>query len=79
MDPATQIQFRDSRGLCDHHGWELARVGNALSIAVLYERALGELLDILNQHRSAGNGRMALGRLFSQNPNAALDWPAWRC
>ena len=45
-DPTTQNNFRASRGLCHEHSWQLTRYNSALAVAVLYNAALDEVLDI---------------------------------
>lgn len=45
-DPTTQNAFRASRGLCHEHSWQLTRYNSALAVAVLYNAALDELLNI---------------------------------
>ena len=45
-DPITQQTLRASRGLCHEHGWRLRRYNNALSVAVLYDAVVDELMRI---------------------------------
>lgn len=72
VDRETQRKFRASRGLCDEHGWRLAQIGNALSVAVLYETALDELLKIIDQSPAQNSPQGFTRRLFSQNGGSAL-------
>jgi hypothetical protein len=45
-----QQALRDSRGLCNAHGWQLTDyTGNALGITILYRAALDETLKLLAQ------------------------------
>lgn len=72
-DPETQKTFRASRGLCNQHGWQMAKFGNVLSIAVLYEASVDEVLSILHQTAPDGNLQHGLARLLvPQDSNAAL-------
>lgn len=72
-DSGIQADFRDSRGLCDEHGHQLAQMGNALGIAVLYEHPLNEVLRILRRSAPGGSSQQRLmNRLFPQNPNVAI-------
>lgn len=45
-DPITQKDFRASRGLCHEHTWQLTRYNNALSVAILYDAVLDEVMRI---------------------------------
>lgn len=73
VDRETQRKFRASRGLCDEHGWRLAQIGNALSVAVLYETALDELLKIIDQQSPVQNITSGFARrLFTQNAGSTL-------
>ncbi|MBK8027076.1 MAG: hypothetical protein IPK19_38240 [Chloroflexi bacterium] len=70
MDPDVQNKIRDSRGFCDQHGWQIAQLNNVLGIAVWYERALGAVVDTLNQ--AGGGGKPAgLGRLLNTRGGGA--------
>jgi hypothetical protein len=45
-----QQALRDSRGLCNAHGWQLTEyTGNALGITILYRAALDEVVKLLAQ------------------------------
>ncbi len=71
-DPSIQSKFRASRGLCNEHGWQLVKLGNALGIAVLYEQVIDELLKVVEQAAPNSASPRGFARLFQQNPNAAL-------
>lgn len=72
-DPETQKTFRASRGLCNEHGRQMAKLDNVLGIAVLYEAAVDEVLSILDHTVPDGNVQHGLARLlFPQDSNAAL-------
>lgn len=72
-DTDMQNAFRDSRGLCSEHGYQLTQMDNALGIAVLYEHPLNEVLDIFNRSlRDANPQQRLMSWLFPQNPNLAL-------
>ncbi len=47
-EPKMQRTFRASRGLCNEHGARLLETGNALSVAVLYERVIEEALAVID-------------------------------
>ncbi|MCK6580014.1 MAG: DUF6062 family protein [Anaerolineae bacterium] len=72
MDPETQNKFRDSRGLCDQHGWQIAQMGSGLGVAVLYERALGDLLETLNAAAKGTTRSGGLSRLRGGKEGTAL-------
>jgi hypothetical protein len=77
-DPDTHRAFRQRRGLCNEHSWQLLRhSGNALGIAILYEAAVDEVLKIIEQaplgmDPQSGLGRM-LGGAGKQNTSALAD------
>lgn len=76
-EPEMQTDFRDSRGLCAEHGWQMVQIGaargGALNIAKLYERPLADLLARLSQVAPDADAQTGLiRRLFAQNPSAAL-------
>jgi hypothetical protein len=64
MEHETHNGFREGRGLCNRHSWMLLKRREGLiSIAVLYEAAVDELLKALNHpHTPAG----MFGRLLGQ-------------
>ena len=48
-DPETHRAFRDGRGLCNAHSWQLTEImGGALSTAVLFGSALREVQHLTN-------------------------------
>lgn len=73
-DPQIQAHFRASRGLCEAHGWQFVKLGNALGVAMLYDAALDDVLRVLTQSSPIGQDLPGLFQfLFPQNPNAALS------
>jgi len=49
MDLQVQRTFREARGLCNEHGWQLVNHrGGVLNITVLYSAALDEVQETLN-------------------------------
>ncbi|MFQ3565919.1 MAG: DUF6062 family protein [Aggregatilineales bacterium] len=70
-DPGAQAQFRAARGLCNPHAWALHDQREGLvGIAILYEQAISEWLERLNEvEPPANNG--GLGRLFRRNLSGA--------
>jgi hypothetical protein len=71
-DRGMQARFRDSRGLCGRHGWQLSQNNNALGIAVLYEQSLHELLTLLDRPAPVAKARRGIGRLFTASTGSAL-------
>lgn len=61
VDPPTQTAFRASRGLCHDHTWILPDLNNALSVGILYDAVLDELIKIAAQAQPKPLG--ALDRL----------------
>lgn len=54
----THRAFRDARGLCNQHGWQLTRFGgNSLGIAILHRAALDEVLKITERTPTGGRAR----------------------
>jgi hypothetical protein len=49
VDPIMQNNFRDSRGLCHEHSWQLPGYNNALASAILYNAVLDEMLRVSAQ------------------------------
>lgn len=73
MSPDVHQSFRQSRGLCNLHGWQLTGYRNALGAATLADAALDELLNILDDAVPNGNPARGLSRLlFSSGANAQL-------
>ncbi len=63
-DPGIQQRFRASRGLCNYHAWQMREFkGYASSVAVLYEAALDELIDVLNSTASKNPATNLLRRI----------------
>ena len=67
-EPEMHHMFRNSRGLCNEHGWQLTEQGNAMSIAVLYVAVVDEILKELDGKSSQKSVR----RLFNKNGNKPL-------
>lgn len=70
VDPIMQNNFRASRGLCHEHSWQLTRYNNVLAVAILYNAALDELLQISEQ--TPVEKQPALARLRGNGTNSAL-------
>lgn len=73
-DPAMNLKFRASRGLCSEHGWQMTQMRNALGVAILYEAALDEALK--NIHRAENTPRK---RLFGGKTEPATMPPCPVC
>jgi hypothetical protein len=70
--PETHRTFRDARGLCTEHAWQLTTFkGSALSIAILYRAALEEALHILGDSPDGGD-RPGLARLLAGGAGAQV-------
>lgn len=55
----THLQFRAGRGLCNDHAWQMAQAkGGSISVAVMYESTLLELLKHAEQARPGGLRRL---------------------
>lgn len=64
-DPDTHLAFRQRRGLCNEHGWQLLRhPGNALGIALLYKTAVDETLKVIYQSPLGIDPQSGMGRLL---------------
>jgi hypothetical protein len=51
LDPDIQTAFRARRGLCNEHSWYLTRFkGVQLGVAILYEAALEEIVQLIEQN-----------------------------
>lgn len=49
-DADSHREFREGRGLCNTHGWQLARFsGYSLGTAVLYRATVNEVLKVIDQ------------------------------
>lgn len=72
-EPQMHRSFRSSRGLCNEHGWQLTKLGNAMSIAVLYGAVLDELIKTVRKNAPTGSSQPKIARrIFSQNSNGGL-------
>jgi hypothetical protein len=64
-DPASHLAFREGRGLCNKHGWQLRNfTENALGIAILYNAALDEALTLIKQPPGSVMSPTGLARLI---------------
>lgn len=70
VDPASQNNFRASRGLCHDHTWLLTRSNNSLAVAILYDAVLDEVMRI--SERTSPERQGGLTRLFSNGASSAL-------
>jgi hypothetical protein len=71
-DPDSHRAFRASRGLCNQHGWQLARYrGGSLGVAILYQATLDEVLKIIEQNPAQVAMQSAVPRFLSANAEAA--------
>src|SRR4051794_16371242 len=70
VDPVMQNQFRDSRGLCHEHSWQLPGYNNALATAILYNAVLDEMLQVSAQ--TPAEKPNAFARLRGNATNSAL-------
>ena len=70
VDPVMQNNFRDSRGLCHEHSWQLPAYNNALAVAILYNAVLDEMLQVSAQ--TPAEKSSALARLRGSPANSAL-------
>ena len=68
-EPEMHQLFRSSRGLCNVHGWQLAQMGNVMSIAVLYQ---GVIDEVLRQLPAAPPAQSRARRLFGKAGNDQL-------
>ncbi len=69
----THLEFRAARGLCNDHAWQMARAkGGSVSVAVMYESTLLELLKHADGIRPRGLGRL-LGSSAGSRAADALE------
>jgi hypothetical protein len=71
-DPYIQDKVRDSRGLCNEHGWQYFEMALALNVAVFYEPALQEVLRILDATEPGPRPQDVMRRLFTRHSSNAL-------
>jgi hypothetical protein len=65
-EPETNDAFRQMRGLCNEHSWQLRQFkGSVLGIAILYEAALDEVLKVVDGATVTPSSRLA--RLLGAN------------
>lgn len=57
-EPETHAIFRESFGLCNVHGWQMAEQGNVMSIAVLYSAVVDEALKRTKNHQAVSSKRL---------------------
>lgn len=69
-EPSMQNGFRDSRGLCHTHGWQITKQRNVLSIAILYHAVLDEVIQITDS-QIASQPQQRVKRLFTPNKSLA--------
>ncbi len=70
VDPLMQNRFRDSRGLCQEHSWQIPRYNNALASAILYNAVLDEILLVSAQ--TPAEKPTAFARLRGNATHSAL-------
>lgn len=59
-EPETNDAFRQMRGLCNEHSWQLRQFkGSVLGIAILYEAALDEVLKIVDGATVRSSSRLS--------------------
>lgn len=68
--PETHAIFRQSFGLCNVHGWQMAEQGNVMSIAVLYSAVVDETLK---QTKNPANVSQRLRGMFNRTPQSDLS------
>ncbi len=69
-EPQTHATFRQSLGLCNVHGWQMAEQGNVMSIAVLYSAVIDEALK---QSKNRSHNGQGLRGLFNRVPRSELS------
>jgi hypothetical protein len=81
MEHETHNGFREGRGLCNRHSWMLLKRREGLiSIAVLYEAAVDELLKALDHpHTPAGMFGRILGQQNEGRANSLLPTAPCMC
>jgi hypothetical protein len=49
-EPESHLEFRNGRGLCNTHGWQLTQyAGYSLGTAILYKATINEVLKVMQQ------------------------------
>lgn len=78
-EPEVQNHVRASRGMCNRHAWQMLEIKQSLlSVAILYEQALDEVIDLLGGQLPTARGM--LERLMSnENVLAARLEPDKPC
>jgi hypothetical protein len=72
-DPDSHREFRQGRGLCNTHGWQLARfAGYSLGTAILYRAAVNEVLAVLERTLNPTSPIQKLRRSANRATGAAL-------
>lgn len=67
LEAPTLRAFREGRGLCNHHSWQLVEHrGNALGIGILFTQALEEVSAILEAGRGDTPAASSLSRLLGR-------------
>ncbi len=76
VDVDTNQAFRQSRGLCNEHGWQMMNYfGGKLGAAILYHASIDEVLKILTQQEGVKN------RIFARKGSGLAEklLPAAEC
>jgi hypothetical protein len=72
-EPDTQQAFRAGRGFCNEHSWQLTHFrGRVVGIAMLFEAAVDEVLNISEQVQATGLPPSALSRLLNKLGDASI-------
>jgi hypothetical protein len=82
LDLDVNKAFREGRGLCNEHGNQLlAHKGSSLSIAILYQAIVSDLLKTIEQSSGGTGSQPILARLLKTdaNPLAAQLGPSRSC
>jgi hypothetical protein len=76
LDLDVNKAFRAARGLCNEHGNQLlAHKGSSLSVAILYQAIVGDLLKIIEQEAEEPATQPVFARLMKADAGNALS--AW--
>jgi len=68
--PEMHAIIRQSMGLCNVHGWQLAENGNVMSIAVLYSAVVNEAIK---RSKPSMNPQQRLRGLFNRTGNREME------
>ena len=73
LDEGVQRAFRSGRGLCNYHSWLLVHQhGYSLSVSVLFESALDEVVEIMESTSPAASAS-GMVRLLSRSLGGGLE------